>query len=318
MNLSAALKSFVVDPIRYQRPGLAFYRISQFLHDRTNGGFDKAYLKVAQYIAAKVALPAPSLLTQPEIQGVASDLERDGYKILPYRMTPDQIEEIKAFAFSTKAHGVDLNKMVEVSPDHNRAGEARYSWWMQDVVKIPAVQKMILEGPYCAIAQEYLGCRPILAMVHLFIDKPSNQPDGSYTYHYDNEGPAFLKFFFFLTDVRIGSGAHYFIAGSQHNAKPTAVAKSGFYSEDQLFSVYSRDAEKIMEGPPGTILAEDTMGFHRGSSVKHDYRLVMQFEFTALNVPTYDELLHPMAPIEITNLDPGLASICRKIYVRGK
>lgn len=317
MNLSSAFANFVADPIRYRSLGLAMYRISQLLHDRTNGSFDKIYLKAAELLMPKVKLPAPSYFSQAEIADVAADIERDGYKILPYRMTLEQIEEIKAFAFSTKAHGIDLNKMVDVSPERNDAGEARYSWWMQDVVKIPAVQKMILEGPYCAIAQEYLGCRPILAMVHLFIDRPSDRPDGSYTYHYDNEGPAFLKFFFFLTDVRVGTGAHYYIAGSQHNTKPASVARSGFYSEDQLFSVYPRDAEKIMQGPPGTILAEDTMGFHRGSSVKQDYRLMMQFEFTALNVTTQDELRHPLVAVSVANLNPGIASICRKIYVPG-
>lgn len=315
MNLSNAFKNFVADPIRHQSPSLAFYRISQLLHDRTNGGFDKIYLKAARYLTPKVALPPPSHLSLSEVKDVASNLERDGFEILPFKMTAEEIEEIKVFAFSTKAHGVDLHKMVDVSPDKNEAGEARYSWWMQDVVKIPAVRRMIIEGPYSAIAQEYLGCRPILAMVHLFIDKPSNRPDGSYTYHYDNEGPGFLKFFFFLTDVRIGTGAHYFIAGSQVNTKPDSVSRAGFYSEEQLFSVYSRDSEKIMQGPPGTILAEDTMGFHRGSSVKQDYRLMMQFEFTALNVKTNDELLHPMTAIEVPNLDPGIASICRKIYV---
>jgi hypothetical protein len=34
-------------------------------------------------------------------------------------------------------------------------------------------------------------------------------------YHYDNEGPGFLKFFFLLTDVAAGTGAHYFMANAK-------------------------------------------------------------------------------------------------------
>jgi hypothetical protein len=37
----------------------------------------------------------------------------------------------------------------------------------------------------------------------------------AYMYHYDNEGPGFLKFFFFLTDVAAGTGAHYFMASAK-------------------------------------------------------------------------------------------------------
>jgi hypothetical protein len=318
MNLASAFKSFVAQPIQHRRPDLAWYRISQLLHDRTNGSFDKAYLKVASYLAPKVPLPRSPLLTDEEIFGVVENLERDGYMILPFGMTPKEIDDIKAFAFSTPAHGADINKDFQIEPDGNAPGEARYHWWMQDIAKIPTVQKMITEGPYCAIAQEYLGCRPVLALVTLFIDKPSERANGSYTYHYDNEGPGFLKFFFFLTDVKVGTGAHYFIAGSQANTKPKPVSRAGFRSEEELFNVYGRDREKIMQGPAGTILAEDTMGFHRGSSLTQNYRLMMQFEFSAIAVPTEDELLRPLISVEVPGLDRGISSIARKFYRRPK
>jgi len=314
MNLASAFKSFVVDPIQYRRPDLAWYRISQLLHDRTNGGFDKVYLKVASYLAPKLPLPRSPLLSDAEISDVVANLERDGYMILPFGMTAEQIDDVKEFAFSTPAHGVDVNKDVQILPNNNAPGEARYNWWMNDIAKVPTVQRMITEGPYCAIAQQYLGCRPVLALVNLFIDRPSGKPDGSYVYHYDNEGPGFLKFFFFLTDVKVGTGAHYFIAGSQANTKPKPISRAGFYSEDALFDVYGRECEKIMQGPAGTILAEDTMGFHRGSALTHDYRLMMQFEFSTIGVTTEGELLRPLIPVEVPGLDRGISSIVRKFY----
>ena len=318
MDLGSAFESFVAEPIRHRRPDLAWYRISQLLHDRTNGAFDLAYLKAARFLMPKLPLPESPNLAANDISFVVENIERDGYMILPFKLTTEQVKEIKDFAFSNPGHGVDVRKDVQISPDDNLPGEPRYNWWMHDIAQVPTVQKMITEGPYCAIAQEYLGCRPVLSLVNLFIDKPSGRPDGSYTYHYDNEGPGFLKFFFFLTDVKIGTGAHYFIAGSHGNVKPKSISRAGYRSEDELFKIYDRQSEKVMQGPAGTILAEDTMGFHRGSSLTQDYRLMLQFEFSVVDVPTKYELIRPLVPIEIPGLDEGVSSIVRKFYNRSK
>jgi len=309
-----AFQSFIGDPIRHRRFDLAWYRFSQLMHDRTNGAFDSAYMGLARMLRPKVGLPTPIGMAPRETATVIERLRQDGYMVLPFQLSGEQIAALTAFAYSTPAHAADISRNIAVSPGHVPPGVPRFSWWMHDLVRLPVIQKMIVEGPYCAIAQEYLGCRPILAHVSLFLDAPFDGYYEPYIYHYDNEGPAFLKFFFYLTDVEVGTGAHYFIAGTQAHAKPQQFARATLYKEEDLFGWYPRDREVAICGPAGTILAEDTAGFHRGSVLQRDFRLLMQFEFSAVDVPTGYELARKLVPVPVPGLHPGIASIARKFF----
>ena len=157
-----AFENFVGEPFRYRRFDLAWYRISQLLHDRTNGGFDSLYMSAARMLRPKVPLPVSPQMPAKETAAVVEQLRRDGYMILPERLSAEDIDEISNFAFSTPALGRDLGKGIPISRDNIPEGEPRYYWWMDQLAAVPAVQRIISEGPYCAIAQEYLGCRPII------------------------------------------------------------------------------------------------------------------------------------------------------------
>lgn len=313
-----ALQTFVGEPLRYRRFDLAWYRISQLLHERTNGGFDALYMNAAKMLRPKVALPASPQMPAEEVAAVVEQLRREGYMILPIRLAAEDIDEISNFAFTTPAICSDLGKGIPISRDNIPKGEPRYYWWMDQLTAVPAVQRIVAEGPYCAIAQEYLGCRPILAHITLFLDRPFEGKYEPYSYHYDNDGPGFLKFFFFLTEVDIGTGAHYFLAGTQSHTKPGPFAKAAIYDEGELYRHYGRDKEVIVRGAAGTILAEDTSGFHRGSIIEHSYRLLMQIQFSAIDVPTEQELYRKLHPVSVPGLHPGIASIARKFVSAGR
>jgi hypothetical protein len=64
-------------------------------------------------------------------------------------------------------------------------------------------------------------------------------------------------------------------------------------------------------------LAEDTAGFHRGSKIERDYRLLMQFQFSVIDIPTDWELARKLVPISLSGLHPGIASIARKYFKPG-
>ena len=310
-----ALQTFVGDPIRHRRMDLAWYRISQLLHDRTNGAFDRGYMRLARVMRPKVPLPACKQLGPSEVSRVVERLRQDGYNILPKGLTPADIDAITDFAFTTPALTGDMNKPVAISRDNIPKGEPRFSWWTHDLARLRAVQRLIADGPYCQIAQEYLGCRPTLAHISLFLDVPYEGKYGAYSYHYDNDGPGFLKYFIFLTDVEIGTGAHYFVAGSHTRSKPSAFARATLYEEEPLLASYGRDKEIIMRGPAGMVLAEDTAGFHRGSTIEHKYRLMMQFEFSAIESPTEQELVRKLEPVAVPDLHPGIEAIAPKYFV---
>lgn len=310
-----AFENFVGEPLRLRRFDLAWYRLSQLMHERTNGGFDHLYMSAASKFRPKVQLPSSPQMPADEVMDVVERLRRDGYMIFAKGLQPDVVSEITQFAFSTPGIGGDLGKSIAISHDDIPMGEPRYYWWMDQVASVPAVQRLLSEGPYCAIAQEYLGCRPILAHLDLFLDRPFEGKYEPYAYHYDNEGPGFLKFFFFLTEVTVGTGAHYFMAGTQAHTKPAPFAKAKIYDADELYRHYGRDKEVVVRGPAGTILAEDTSGFHRGSIIEHSYRLLLQIEFSALDVPTEQELYRKLKPVRVPGLHPGIGSITRKFMI---
>lgn len=311
-----AYENFIGEPLRRRRFGLALYRLSQLLHDRTNGIFDVLYMNFAKLLRPKVALPQSPQMSAEEIEKVVAQLRRDGYMILPKPLNSQDVAEISNFAFSSPALGSDLGKEIVISRDAIPDGEARYYWWMDQLAALPAVQRILTDGPYCNIAQEYLRCRPVIAHISLFLDRPFKGNYEPYSYHYDNEGPGFLKFFFFLTDVEVGTGAHYFMTGTHPHIKPKPLAKAAIYKEEDIHRQYGRDKEVIVRGPAGTILAEDTSGFHRGSILERDYRLLMQIEFSAIDVPTEQELYRTINRAQIRGLHPGIASIGLKFFAK--
>ncbi len=308
------LQYLVGDPIKYRNSGLAWFRASQILHERTNGAFDAAFMSAARLVRRRVALPQLPAMTVAEIDDAVARLRRDGYAPLPKGLSADDVAEIKKFAFTNPARGVDISKDIEITENKIPVDEGRYTWRVRDIIAQPVFQRLICEGPFCTIAQDYLSCRPLLSGITLCLDPPYKGTYSPHQYHYDNDGPGFLKFFIYLTDARLGTGAHYFIVGSHSHTKPKQFSRAAIYAEDDLFRHFSRDREFVATANAGTIIAEDTAGFHRGSTITHDYRLLMILQFAALDIPDESELKQKFKPVAIPNLHPGTGKIVWKFF----
>src|ERR1700751_2953160 len=116
MQIAEAFESVVAEPVRRGRTDLAIYRLTQFLHDRTNGKFDRIFMRIAPRLKPKQKLPASVDLTTVQRDEAVSILRRDGYRILPFKLSDQDIAEIKSLAFSTAAFGNSLVKRCPVSP----------------------------------------------------------------------------------------------------------------------------------------------------------------------------------------------------------
>ena len=68
-SMMQALQNFVGEPLRHRRFDLAWYRLSQLLHDRTNGGYDAVYMRLARIFRPKVLLPELPQAQRDEIKG---------------------------------------------------------------------------------------------------------------------------------------------------------------------------------------------------------------------------------------------------------
>jgi hypothetical protein len=65
----------------------------------------------------------------------------------------------------------------------------------------------------------------------------------------------------------------------------------------------------IAGGNAGTIFAEDTMGFHRGSDITAGYRLLLQLEFSVIDTPVEEDLKRLIEPVYVPNLKTSTEKI---------
>lgn len=305
---------FIREPWQKKSPALAIFRVSQILHERTNGKFDRLYQKCANFLNPSKTLPAPTLLDWNTIKTTVSNLNKDGCYILPVKLTPEDLQEIREFAFSNPAYAKKLDEQIYIRPDAIPTEHGRYEWKMESLTKLNAVQRLMKDSSLHEIAQEYIGGACVLSSITLWLDPAYKGEFDPHIYHYDNDGPKFLKYFFYITDVEADTGAHKFIRGTHNHTKPEQFRISKRYDEKILLDYWGKENEIVFAAPAGTILAEDTAGFHRGSTVKHDYRLLMQFQYALLDIPHTEELEKKIVQFPLPGLNKNIGAIVKKFY----
>lgn len=137
------------------------------------------------------------------------------------------------------------------------------------------------------IATRYLRSRAVFVGANLwwtFPVKPleADRHRHAHLFHRDVDDFRFFKFFFYLTDVPEGEGAHVCVAGSHRGAPVLRLTdrwKIRRYSDAEIERAYG--AERVVElcGPAGTGFAENTLCMHKGSTPKTSARLLLQLQF---------------------------------------
>ena len=307
-----ALEYLVLDPIKKGRPALLPLRLSQILHDRTAGRSDVHFQRIMKPFRAPVSLGKSKMMEESAIAASAAKLEQKGWDILPFKLDPADIEALRNFAFSSPAYAKDPRERIMIDRNNIPHDHGRYMWPMSDFIRVPAVQKILSESAFHEIAQRYLKCRPILTSASMWLDPVYQGKFEPHVYHYDNDGPGFLKFFIYLSDVDIDSGAHTFIEGSHRRNKPKEFTRARRYDRQELLDHYGAKSEIVFEAPAGTIIAEDTSGFHKGTTLKKDYRLLMQLQYAILDIPHEEEFNATIAKVRVDGVPAGARRILQK------
>ncbi len=306
------LRQFVTEPIRNGSFALFVLRALQLVHQRTGGAWDEALRRAMVWFRPPVALPESWLLSDAEIAAVVGKVRQQGWSILPKRLSQAEVEQLRAFAFSCPAYVGQCANRVSVDPALPVQPHPRYEWLAGELVTQPAIRQLIEDSTLHRIAQDYLGCRPILTSISMWMDGVFHGGYDAHDYHYDNDGPGFLKFFIYLTDVDSTTGAHNFIQGTQGRRKPARFRAGMRYERDDILEYFGRENEIVVTGPAGTILAEDTAGFHRGLDPEKSYRLLVQFQYSVVDIPHIEEFQGGIPRTTIARLDPAIARIARK------
>jgi hypothetical protein len=311
--LSKAFNYLVLDPIEKRAPGLVPLRVAQLLHERTGGRSDLHFRRILRPLKPKVTLPASAHMTDAQIDSSVEKLLELGWNILPWRLGADDIAEITDFAFSTGAYAKDLGERIIIDRNDIPRAHGRYMWRMSDIIRVPAVQRLLADGAMHRIAQDYIGCRPLITGIELWLDPVIEGTYRAHVYHYDNDGPAFLKFFVYLHDVDVETGAHTYIERTQGRGKPEQFRLSKRYERNDLLNYYGEQSEQVFAAPAGTILAEDTAGFHKGTTLRRGYRLLLQLQYAMLDIPHEEEIQSSITRVKVEGLHPNIRKIASKL-----
>jgi hypothetical protein len=137
------------------------------------------------------------------------------------------------------------------------------------------------------IAARYLESTPSFVGANLWWTYPvkpiqADRMKHAHLFHRDVDDFRFLKFFFYLTDVSAGEGAHVCVAGS-HSSPP----KFGWldqwnirrYTDEEITAFYPQNNIQEICGLAGIGFAEDTLCVHKGSTPTKQARLLLQLQF---------------------------------------
>ncbi|SIO49092.1 phytanoyl-CoA dioxygenase family protein [Chitinophaga niabensis] len=220
-------------------------------------------------------------LTKQDIESISNSIQEKGYHIFPVPLEQDLINKLVEFA----THQKSIPRMGEQVPvEYNKENPISpiYDFTNQDLFENQSIQSILVDESLIAVAQQYLGPKPVLDLVAMWWStanyKGTNLSKAAQLYHFDLDRIKFLKFFIYLSDVDTHNGPHCYIEGS-HKLKPKAVRRDGRIMDEELMAVYPKENFKEITGKIGTILAVDTIGFHKGKPLEKNDRLLFQVEF---------------------------------------
>lgn len=151
----------------------------------------------------------------------------------------------------------------------------------------PDIRRLVDDPMLQAIACEYLESAPTFVGANLWWTFPvdaleSDREQHAHLFHRDVDDFRFFKFFFYLTDVAPGDGAHVCVAGSHHHPPQRSFVDRWNirrYTDDEIGAQFpARNIQEIC-GAAGTGFAENTLCVHKGLTPTKSPRLLLQLQY---------------------------------------
>lgn len=157
------------------------------------------------------------------------------------------------------------------------------------------------------VAAEYLGSVPKYVGTNLWwtfpVDaSPEDRSRHAHVFHQDLDDYAFVKIFFYLTDMEHGDGVHVCVAGSHIQAPMTRLVDRLLvrrWSEDEIYRIYGKDRILEIAGPKGTGFAEDTYCIHKGTTPIVHPRPLLQLQYALFDHGVQSDEVAPVRLLKI-------------------
>jgi hypothetical protein len=231
--------------------------------------------------------PFSSLAKEPFV----SKLERDGVAF-GLDLPSSTVDQIVAFAAHTPSYA-DRNPALGFLPQNRHMAEAKLgkpillSQFLNTTRECSAIQDLANDPVLLWIAGRYLGSVPTFLGANLWWTYPvvaleEDRNQHAHLYHRDVDDFRFFKFFFYLTDVPEGEGAHICVVGS-HKQPPILKRSDRWnirrYTDTEIETFYPKDRIVEICGKRGKGFAENTLCIHKASTPKTTPRLLLQLQF---------------------------------------
>lgn len=216
-------------------------------------------------------------LNSSKIEHIVKEIESNGYYIFEEKIEKEVIESI-----NNKLGNVQFNHFGnKINFDETDSIDyPRFDYDNQQLIdNSPELVDLIFDKSLYTIAANYLQTKPYMDLIACWYSKPSEngKSEAAQEYHYDLDRFKFIKFFVYLNDVHSSNGPHCYIQTS-NKLKPNNI-QDRRYSDTELLQKYSKDQFKEIIGSAGTIIAVDTIGYHKGKELTKGDRTIFQIEY---------------------------------------
>ena len=217
----------------------------------------------------------------PKLNLIVDQLNNDGVSIVK-----NVLDIKKSNMIISKLNGVKfINRKKNFVKNINLFADHQNIWWIydyKDLLKIDIVQHIITSEYLLKIAEDYLGCNPILQNVLFWASYPGDV-DSTQMFHQDYDDVKFLKVFIYLNDVDENNGPHSYVKKSLQNIDLIKTKNNKLSERYQDKDVEKHFKNNIINinGTTGSMIFEDTHGLHKGTNVKEGRRFVLQLVYGA-------------------------------------
>jgi hypothetical protein len=246
-----------------------------------------------------------SLFSGVDRDAFLAAMKRDGCAFgltLPARI----VDSVTAYAESNPVFAFREEKLGFAPLQRTRAQaalgrEILLAQYYNTLRNCPAVAEVASDPLLNWIALKYLGSVPVFLGCNLWWTYPvtpnlADQIKHAHFFHRDIDDFRFIKFFFYMSDVASGDGAHWLVAGS-HAKAPHIQFKDYFltrrFSDSEIAGFYGRPKMIEVVGQKGTGLAEDTLCLHKGATPSKMPRLILQLQFALFDLGVGDDRRDP-------------------------
>ena len=152
-----------------------------------------------------------------------------------------------------------------------------------DLNKTENIKRIATSFFFLDIAKKYIGNNNISISSLCYISNSFEtseieKKDNAQFFHYDNDFKKFFKVFLYLDDVDKNSGPHSFVKFS-HKDRHFEHLLSERIDDQEIQRSYGDHNVVIFDRPKGSLIFEDTFGFHKGTAPKKNSRIVLKLVY---------------------------------------